>query len=177
MVILDYYRKTWLGEENIKESASVFYKKYKHDVTPAHNFPIHTKRSIGAKEMEDDIEVVTILKSPAQVFINGKHAGDVQAGIQAVRLPSEPGAVKVEVKRGQKLLFELKPPEQITETPFRTDRLTYMYSSRFDEYFQYIFGSSKQVPTSQSYTWDQVPKPEYHNKEVNQQSGKLPNPR
>ena len=152
MVLMEYYRNQWRqNKRELKESLSVFYKKYKHDIKPAHDISIMTKETIGDSQLEDFIEVVSILDEAGDIYINGKHAGRVQAGLQTVKIPTEVGRVIVELKRDGKIIKSLMPPEGITDKPYRTDRLTYMYSTRFDEYFTKIFGEGKSAPQSTEY--------------------------
>jgi hypothetical protein len=147
MVLMEYYRKIWQeSKEELDESLSVFYKKYKHQIIPKNNIMIYTKESIGSNDLEDYIEVVSILKEAGDIFINGQHSGRVQAGLQSTKLPSEIGEVIVELKRNGITILSLKPPQKITDKPYRTDRLTYMYSTRFDEYFSRIFGENLVPP-------------------------------
>ncbi|WDE95388.1 hypothetical protein PQO03_06615 [Lentisphaera profundi] len=147
MVLMEYYCNQWKDKElEIKESISVFYKKYRHDIVPKYDVKIHTKERIGEEQLEDFIEVVSILDKPGEIYINGKFAGEIATGLQTVKLPSEVGPVSVELRRGSKPILSLAPPQKIHEQPYRTDRLTYMYSSRFDEYFEKIFGTEKSLP-------------------------------
>ena len=125
------------------------YKKYKHDVVPIYNFPIHTKRSAGESSLEDYIEVLSILNEPAQVFINGKLAGEVGSGLESCKISSELGKVRVELKRKGEVVKTVLSPLAITDRPLRTDRLTYMYSSRFQEYFEKIYGTEQIAPKLQ----------------------------
>ena len=147
MVLMEYYRNKWMGKGGVlKESLSVFYKKYKHDKKPQHEIGIYTKESMGSPNLEDYIEVVSVLNEAGNIFINGKYAGRVGKGLQTVKIPSEPGEVVVELKRKGKVVKILSPPVKITDKPYRTDRLTYMYSTRFNEYFKKIFGNEKSIP-------------------------------
>ena len=47
-----------------------------------------------------------------------------------------------EAKSGAETIMTLEPPEPITDKPFRTDRLTYCYSTEFDRYYDALFGAS-----------------------------------
>lgn len=151
-VLLEYYKNKWLGHEQaVKESISVFYKKYKSDVVPKFNFDIYTKRSVANQSLEDDIEVVTILNEPGTVYMNGEKIGQASKGLNVFRIPSRPGKVTAKVVRGKTEVLVVKPSEWITDKPYRTDRFTYMYSSRFEEYFKDIFGGDINTPQLREY--------------------------
>ncbi|MDD7986011.1 hypothetical protein PQO01_13755 [Lentisphaera marina] len=148
MVLMEYYRKQWRkNNKKIEESLSVFYKKYKHDVKPKFDMKIYTKETMGPESLEDYIEVVSILQEAGDIYINGKFAARVQAGLQSTKIASEVGEVRVTLKRHEKVCLSLKPPVKISDQPYRSDRLTYMYSTRFSEYFRKIFGEEHEVPS------------------------------
>ena len=101
---------------------------------------------MGPEALEDYIEVVSILQKPGDIFINGTFVARVQAGLQSTKIPSESGQVNVQVKRQGEVVLKLIPPQKITDQVFRTDRLTYMYSTRFSEYFTKIYGEQLSAP-------------------------------
>ena len=47
--------------------------------------------------------------------------------------------MRVRVVRDEKQIISFKTPEPITNTPLRTDRLTYSYSCAFEREFQKLF--------------------------------------
>ncbi|EDM24763.1 hypothetical protein LNTAR_03939 [Lentisphaera araneosa HTCC2155] len=147
MVLMDFYRNEWRKSgRKIEESLSVFYKKYTHDVQAKYNIKVYTKKSMGPEVLEDYIEVVSILQKPGDIFINGTFVARVQAGLQSTKIPSGIGQVNVQVKRQGEVVLKLIPPQKITDQAFRTDRLTYMYSTRFSEYFTKIYGEQLSEP-------------------------------
>ncbi|MCH2207845.1 MAG: hypothetical protein MK132_18475 [Lentisphaerales bacterium] len=151
-VLLEYYKNKWQGRAAIsQESLSVFYKKYRSDILPQYNFAIHTKLSVGPEILEDDIEVISILQKAGKVFFNGAYLGQAEPGLSVFRVPSKPGKVSVKVVRESSDVLSVNPPEWITDKPYRTDRFTYMYSSRFDEYFEDIFGDKVNAPALKEY--------------------------
>jgi hypothetical protein len=86
---------------------------------------------------------VTILKEPAEVSINGKPAGRVDSGIDAVQISSEVGPVSFVVKRDGEEVLSLTATESITDKPHRTDRHTYGYSTVEETYIKEIFGEER----------------------------------
>jgi hypothetical protein len=88
---------------------------------------------------EDSIEVVTILKSPANLTLNNKTI-IVEQGVVSTKFNQAPGKVEVTVSRNGKSIIDLTTPEWITATPFRTDRIIYCFSSEFYNFYKDIFG-------------------------------------
>jgi hypothetical protein len=156
-LVLKYYKGQWLRQpEEGPEAAAVFYKKYAHTVKPEY-FP-STIRFWSAVEAENEakddfIEVVTLLKEKADVYINGRKAGEAEKGLRSTSIPTEVGPVKVEIRRGKKLLLKIRPPEWITDHPYRTDRITFIYSSDTPHRYREIFGKAK-IPVSDEYAKD-----------------------
>ncbi|NDV62797.1 hypothetical protein G0Q06_10075 [Puniceicoccales bacterium CK1056] len=152
-MILNYYREKWLNPDyQVEEDkAAVFFKKYRHDVKPVFDYEMHSEGHVDLSAA-DFIEVVTLLTEPADVFINGTRAGTAKAGIDAVRIPSEVGPVRVEVKRAGEQVLDLVATEAITDKPHRTDRHTYGYSTVEEDYIQKVFGDDRRsILPSQEY--------------------------
>lgn len=143
-MILNYFNQRWRNPhfQVEKEQAAVFFKKYAHDVKPRFDFEIHTETAIDPAAA-DFIEVVTLLRAPASVTINGKPAGSVAAGIDSVRIPSEVGTVSFEVIRDGTVVLSLTATEAITDAPHRTDRHTYGYSTVEEDFIEPIFGNDR----------------------------------
>ncbi len=143
-MILNHYKRLWMDPdyEVEKEQAAVFFKKYRHDVKPVFDYELHNEGEVDPAAA-DYIEVVTILKEAADVSINGKPAGTVEAGIDAVRIPSEVGPVSFVVSRNGKEVLSLTATESITDKPHRTDRHTYGYSTVEEAYIGEIFGDER----------------------------------
>lgn len=144
-LLLRHFKKIWqTGEEVIdRDEAIVFYKKYRSDVTPKYPITLEVDSVNRDLASEDRIELVTLLTEPADCFINGKPLGRVAAGLQIGSIPSEPGEVTVRVERNGDTLIEFTAPEEITDQPLRTDRLTYSYSSAFRREFDALFGGAE----------------------------------
>jgi hypothetical protein len=143
-MILNYYRNLWLDPDYVveKEQAAVFFKKYRHDAKPVFDYELHVEGPIDPSA-SDFIEVVTLLKEPAEVLINGQPAGTAKAGIDAVRIPTEVGPVSFVVLRDGKEVLSLEATEWITDKPHRTDRHTYGYSTVEEDYLQLLFGDDR----------------------------------
>lgn len=153
-VLLKYYKELWKNGTKIpeKESAVVFYKKYPFAAKPTlYDVDVYQKLKVVPGEEEDKIEVVALLKEPADIYCNGDLIGKGSPGINSYYAPMKAGKVVVEVKRNNRVVIAVHPVEWITEAPFRADRLTYSYSSEFDTYFKEIFGDEAVAPVSDQY--------------------------
>jgi len=142
-ILLKYYKNKWLnipiGIE--KEKAVVFYKKYAANITPSpYNIPvIYIEKGATEPSGEDGIEVVTILSEDASLIVNSETV-KVTAGMNVTRFKQQQGAVHIIVQRNNNNIIEYTTPEEITDTPFRTDRLTYTYSNETVDLFKELFG-------------------------------------
>ncbi len=151
-ILNKYYKRLWKTGNKIPEieSAIVFFKKYPYDadINP-YKYQIfyptwHLRKSLAQQFWEYEstqTEIVTLLKEPAELFVYGKSIGEVEEGLVASRVPAQLGPVPVEVKRDEKTIISFTTPEWRTDTPYRTDRQTYSYSSDFKYYYDDIFGS------------------------------------
>jgi len=155
--LLQYYVAQWRGipEDVPEETAIAFFKKYPWGATPD---PYEVELNVEARCVrpaeEDLIEVVTILDAPATVRINDQPAASATAGVDVVRVPMEPGPVTVRVSRDGSVVKQFTTPEWITEQPFRTDRLTYSYSSEHERLSHGLFGEDAPRHSSQQYAQD-----------------------
>ncbi|NQT14806.1 MAG: hypothetical protein HQ582_18780 [Planctomycetes bacterium] len=142
-VLLGHFKREWKSGERIAErdEAVVFFKKSRHDVQPEYSVSLKIKSENQDLAGEDRIELVTLLTEPAECYLNDKSLGMVGRGLQVSSIPSEPGRVRVRVVRDGREVLRFETPEAITNTPLRTDRLTYSYSSTFDREFARLFGA------------------------------------
>jgi hypothetical protein len=145
--LLRYYENIWRKAPQTVNGdiAMVFYRKYPTAAMPSlFNIQLEYRGTKAQRTMleagQDVIEVVTILDSAADVFINGKKRGEANAGLSAISIPMEIGKVHVEVKRAGKAIIDLTPPEWITDKPYRSDRLTYAFSSKCLDMYKELFG-------------------------------------
>jgi hypothetical protein len=142
-ILLDYYKSKWKHLPSPyagKDVAIVFFKKYRHDIKPApYNIPIVSfQKEVIPESWEDYIEVVTILPSNAQLKVNGI-TKEVASGLVSSKFPMKTGPVSVAVIRNDKVTAHFITPEGITNKPYRTDRITYTFSSEFDNFYKNIF--------------------------------------
>lgn len=161
--LLIYYKHLWKKESPLtgdKEIAVVFFKKYTHDRVPRpYNIPVLAFQEETIPPVwEDSIEVVTLLHEPANLIVNGRGVA-VVGGMTVTRVASQKGAVTVEVTRkgspgtskdvpatGKDVtVLRFSTPEGITETPYRSDRLTYSLSSDYTEFYKELFGDRPMV--------------------------------
>lgn len=152
-LLLQHYKSQWNGSAvDPPESAIVFFKKYRHDVQPnPFAFPIRIKAAVGEEAGDDVIEIVTLLERPGELWVDGQQQGAVKQGLQVHQIPSRPGTVHVTVTRNGHNLIDFTTPEGITSEPYRTDRLTYSYSSEFGSIFHEFFGNAEPF-TSREYS-------------------------
>jgi hypothetical protein len=146
-LLLNYYKSIWKRQPSPygnRDIAIAFFKKYTSDVQPhPFNIPVMDfEKEAIPQPVEDSIEVITILPSAAELKVNGQFIS-VAGGLTSSRIKSSPGAVKVCVIRNKKQSVGFTTPEWITDKPYRSDRLTYSFSTEFSRYYQQLFGSSK----------------------------------
>ena len=142
-ILLRYYKNIWLGKKksNNFDIGLVFFKKYKSSVKPIYwNFKLGGDKEKNYSQ-DDFIEAIAILKAPAKLYLRGKYIGTGKKGLNVFRIPSTPGKVNFAAKRGNKVLFNFSAPEWITDEPYRTDRITYGYSSLYKKWWKKCFGS------------------------------------
>jgi len=142
-ILLNYYKNKWKGLPSPyrkRDVAIVFFKKYKHTIQPKpYNIPVVSFQKESLPESsEDSIEVITILKAPAFLKVNG-NTRSVPGGLQSIRFPMHPGAVHVTVSRSSKIAVHFLTPEGITDCPYRSDRITYTFSSEFNKFYTNMF--------------------------------------
>lgn len=151
-VLLNHTKRRWLGLAPEDEWAAVFYKKYPSGARPEpFDLNVRDKRTCG--ESEDVIELITHLKRPSDLELNGQSLGTVAAGLQVKRVPTGPGPVALRVNRPGKPVLAVTGDEWITDKPYRTDRLTYGKSTLFDAYFRTLYGDVE-PPVSAEYNRD-----------------------
>jgi hypothetical protein len=155
-ILLNYYKSIWKGEPSPfhnKDVAVVFFKKYKHDTQPnPYHFQVVTIEKGVPLASEDSVEVVTLLKNPSWLEVNGQ-SSQVPAGFSVTRYAMNPGPVHVLVRRDGASVLDFITPEKITLHPVRTDRLTYSYSSEFTEFYTPILGNSRTQTEKMPSTW------------------------
>jgi hypothetical protein len=154
-VLLKHYKSVWKGEPSPyanKDVAIAFFKKYKFNTIPQpYAIPIVNIGQSVSPETEDSIEVVTILKAPADLTVNNKTLR-VGQGIVSSRFDMIPGNVDVSVSRNNTPLIQFTTPEGITNKPYRTDRIIYCYSSECSTFYKALFGD---LPQQYSHEYDE----------------------
>jgi len=140
-VLLRHFKRQWrTGRENVtSDDAILFFKKYASHATP--KYPVSLKIKSDNKNLvgEDRIELVTLLTEPADCFLNDRPLGTVAAGLRVHSIPTEPGPVRVRIVRDGRTIIAFTTPIEITDSPLRTDRLTYSYSGSHDREFKQLF--------------------------------------
>ena len=142
-ILLNYYKSIWKGLPSPyaeKDVVIVFFKKYRHDTKP-YPFAIPVvpfQREVIAAASEDSVEVVTLLRSPAEIKLNASRK-TAPAGMGVFRFPMQTGAVEVSLLRDNKSIIHFSTPEGITGKPYRSDRITYTFSSEFDDFYKDLY--------------------------------------
>jgi hypothetical protein len=127
-----------------KDVAIAFFKKYKHNLKPnPFDIPVVSfQKETIPQSWEDSIEVITLLSSKAILTVNGE-TKNVGTGLVSSKFRMQPGPVIVSVTRNNKTTIQFTTPEAITDKPYRADRLTYTFSSEFDNFYKDIFNGFK----------------------------------
>jgi len=146
-ILLNYYKSVWRNTASPyadRDVAVVFFKKYKHNIKPyPFNIPVKSfQQEVIPSSWEDSIEVVTLLKAPASLSVNGQIV-QAAAGMVSTRFKQSLGPVSVSVSRGGKTTVNFSTPEGITDHPYRADRLTYTYSSEFNRFYKDLYPGFK----------------------------------
>ena len=156
-ILLKDYVKKWRGDDSPPTGDTViaFFKKYPSTATPV-PFDINVRiiRGVGPAAADDGIEVVTLLKSPGVLTVGQNPPRDVPAGQAVSRFETVPGPVHAVVTRDGQTAAEVTTPEWITLRPYRADRLTYSFSSRFDAIYGELYGPDAPRHTSMEYAQD-----------------------
>jgi hypothetical protein len=143
-VLLRHFKDQWKGQTGLEEERIlVFFKKYAHTVRPAYfDIPYRFQKYPENEPKDDFIDIETILDSEADLVFKGRKVAHVGKGLVSTLVPTEPGQVSVQVQRDGKTVLSLAAPEWITSRPYRTDRMTFAYSSDNDEQYHDIFGDA-----------------------------------
>lgn len=149
-LLLKHFKNIWLGrpQDNDREWAAAFYKKYRSDVRPdPFDFEIRLLREETAEE--DVIEVITWLAEPARLQINTTDCGMIAAGLRETRIPTEPGHIRVRLERDGRALLGFETPEAITDHPFRTDLTTCTFSSECMSWMRRLFPDENPIHSTE----------------------------
>ncbi len=140
-LLLKHFKRQWQSGETevVRDEAIVFFKKYRHDAKPRYAVHLKIKSANQSLAEEDRIELVTLLTKPAECYVNDHSFGTVEKGLRVHSIPSQPGPVRVRAVRHGRPIISFETPQSISESPPRTDRLTYSYSSAFDREFAQLF--------------------------------------
>lgn len=148
-ILLNYYKNQWKGLPSPyadRDVAIVFFKKYKHDIKPApFNIPVVPfQKEVIAAGTEDSVEVVSLFRKPAVLKIN-TYQTTAAAGLVVSKTRIDKGAVTVSAYRNNQSVLHFTAPEEITDRPYRADRITYTFSSEFDRFYNGIFKGFKPI--------------------------------
>jgi len=152
--IVKHFKHIWqtgepptYGTSEFPEEVVVFYKKYRHDIKPSlFDYPVTEKvdrfvpRAFWEKmrDISDQMDVCCFLREPSTVVINGQ-SFEAPKGYSMFRVAPNLGAQHVEVVRDGKEIIDFRPTEWTTDKPYRTDRFTFIQSSRWKEIYRKLF--------------------------------------
>ncbi|WP_044205662.1 hypothetical protein [Flammeovirga sp. OC4] len=129
--LLNYHFNKWNGISNEveKEMTYVAFRNlYRNEMDIEGKFSIRNKKN--NYEGESMIEIVTLLKSPAEVYVNNTHVGTAKAGIDEFYIKKEKETkINVKVKRGSKKVIDYTSPKTFTGHKFKYDPVMYITSS------------------------------------------------
>ena len=91
-LLLRHYRGQWRGKEPDlpDDLVMTFFKPYARKNAPANGIAYKVLRQVGDESNEDVIEVVTRLKAPAELTVNGE-SRKVEAGLRVSKWPMQVG--------------------------------------------------------------------------------------
>lgn len=146
-ILLNYYKSIWKHTPApYKDVAVVFFKKYTRTTVPQpYDFTLVPVEKGIDPSWEDSVEVVTLLKNPGTLDVNGQRVS-VPAGLGVTHFPSAEGSVRVSVYRAGTKVLDFTTPGQISAHPTRTDRLTYSYSNEHDTFYKPLLGTANLWP-------------------------------
>ena len=158
-LLLRHFAAQWRGQPSpLKDQAIVFFKKHPSTAKPEHPIAVKVKSRRNDPAAEDEVQLVTNLTAPARCEFNGKDTGPIAAGFQITSLPlPKDGPMRIRLLRADdgKAITDFTTPLGITRSPLRIDRLTYSYSTKFDEEFRALFEDAK--PPLPVFTKDKFP--------------------
>lgn len=140
--ILKYYISIWRGDSNYdKEQAVIFFKKHPYAIAgESHikvvrpNWMVSSNDWVTLRESDEKVQIVAILNEAAELWMGGSFCGDLEPGLTIYDFPFNDlenltDQIDVEIMRNGNSVMSLMPPESITTSPQRTDRMTYSWSS------------------------------------------------
>ncbi|KXX67078.1 hypothetical protein [Flammeovirga sp. SJP92] len=129
--LLSYYINQWNEKENKVEEEMTyvaFRNLYPDEIGERDKFTIKTKKDNYKGEAM--IEVVTLLKSPAEVYVNNKLVGSAKKGISDFYIKKNGETkINVRIKRDGKKIIDFTSPKTFTGHKYRYDPLMYITSS------------------------------------------------
>lgn len=142
-VLLRHFKRHWKSGEPkvVRDEAIVFFKKYHTDAKPKYSVSLKIKSENKNVAEENRIELVTLLTEPAECFLNDHSFGVVEKGLQTHSIPSQPGPARVRIVRHGRPIMSFETTQAISNSPLRTDRLTYSYSNSFAREVAQLFGA------------------------------------
>jgi hypothetical protein len=148
-ILLNYYKSKFKKQSSPyrdRDVAVVFFKKYNHNVKPVpFNIPVVPfQREVIPAIWEDSIEVVSLLTAPGSIHVNQQQK-TAAAGLSVTKFAMQNGPVTVGVERNNKMGVHFTTPEGITDKPYRSDRITYTFSTEFDNFYKDLFPGFKPI--------------------------------
>ena len=150
------------GSADFPEEVVVFFKKYKHGIEPTlFRYPLRKKIDFVPDDFyakmvaySNRMDVVTFLGSPAAIDINGERftAGK---GMTVLRVEPVLGRQHIRVMRNGTAVIDYTTTEGRTNNPYRTDRMTFIQSSRWKAYYRDAFPRAERLHYLHEYARDE----------------------
>ncbi|MBB6463746.1 glycoside hydrolase family 71/99 protein [Flammeovirga kamogawensis] len=140
-LLLKYYKNVWKGNPNPIDEELVITSYKSNDILDLHKnkgVDVFLINKFHKREALDSIEVVTLLKTEAEVYCNNTYLGFAPAGLHAFYIKKEKGNVSIEVKRDRETIIAYDTPKEIALSSDKTDYLTYIFTN-FDRSYASLF--------------------------------------
>lgn len=113
---------------------------FRRNMNGSETYPFQQRRRVDGV-----LEVLTLLKEPGTVRVEGYGEFKAPSGMFYKQFPLKPGKVSAELRRGwlNRTVLEVTAPEQVSDKPFREDCSMVCFSSNFDDEWKRDFPNDK----------------------------------
>lgn len=153
-LLLRYYKHVWKNTEAFpfeKEVVITSYKAYHSKFLNSTNIEMNYKNSTYEEGSEDSIEIISILKEPAEIYCNGDFIGNAKVGLNTFNAPLQLGKVTITAERRNRKFINYQTKKEIVDFPERTDLLTYTFSNLDEEMDKYCLRITNNFEMIQMY--------------------------
>ena len=129
---VDQWKNDGVAPAVEKDEIHVVYRRTTGDPP---TWPLHSRCLWGG----NTLQVVTILKEPATVTVDGYGDYEAPAGIHFQNYEMKAGSVSATVKRGGNAVCSVKAPEPISDRRWRDDNTLVAFGSNYDDEWRLDF--------------------------------------